>query len=280
MIPTTVKTMLTRRSLACGVALFACVAPAAALAQTADDRAAARALLAKHGDAVITVMGTLKARMSRNGQDRPAPDQAVQASGTVLDGSGLTVVSLAAIDPGALIGRNPAFAAAKVNIETELTDVKLRLADGTEVPARVVLRDTDQDLLFVRPAEPRQAALASVDTASPLLSPLDLAVVVQRLQELAEWKPAASLGTVEVVIEKPRRFYLLSVATQGTGVGASVFTIKGEFAGIIGLRASEDARHNALNGMSGTVLQTLGMVPVVIPAADIREIAKQASQAK
>jgi hypothetical protein len=30
--------------------------------------------------------------------------------------------------------------------------------------------------------------------------------------------------------------------------------------------------------MQGGMLQTLGMVPVVLPAADIREIAKQATE--
>ena len=61
-------------------------------------------------------------------------------------------------------------------------------------------------------------------------------------------------------------------------LGASIFDTKGQFAGVVTLRPSSDSRHNALNGMQGGMLQALGMVPVVLPAADIREVAKQASE--
>ena len=118
---------------------------------------------------------------------------------------------------------------------------------------------------------------ASVDTAAPSFNAVDAIVLVRRTQEVAGWQPAASLAAIEVVVDKPRRFYLLSTAAATGGLGSSVFDLKGQFGGLVALRASEDARHNALNGMTGGMLQTLGMVPVVIPASDIREIAKQAS---
>ena len=256
------------------VLMIAGAAPAAA--QSTEDRAAARDVMTKRGDAVITVLGTLKARMSQAGRDRPAPDQAVQASATVLDGTGLTVVALSTVDPGSILAKNPAFSAAKMNLETELTDVKLRLADGTEVPAKIVLRDSDLDLLFVRPAAAPAKPIPSVEAMSSPFNAVDAIVLVRRAQEVADWKPAASIATIEVAVEKPRRFYLLSTAATAGGLGSSVFDLKGQFGGIVTLRASQDARHNALNGMLGGMLQTLGMVPVVVPASEIREIAKQA----
>jgi S1-C subfamily serine protease len=251
-------------------------AAATAAAQSTEDRAAARDVMTRRGDAVITVLGTLKARMSQAGRDRPAPDQAVQASATVLDGTGLTVVALSTVDPGSILAKNPAFNAAKMNLETELTDVKLRLADGTEVPAKIVLRDSDLDLLFLRPAAAPAKPMPSVEAVSSPFNAVDAIVLVRRAQEVADWKPAASIATIEVAVEKPRRFYLLSTAATAGGLGSSVFDLKGQFGGIVTLRASQDARHNALNGMLGGMLQTLGMVPVVVPASEIREIAKQA----
>lgn len=245
-------------------------------AQSSDERAAARDVVARRGDAIVTVSGTLKARMSQAGRDRPAPDQVVQASATVLDGSGLAVVALSTIDPGNIMGRNPAFAAANVKLETELSDVKMRLADGSELAAKIVLRDSDLDLLFVRPADPSPKPFASVDTASPVFNAIDPVVVVQRLQEVAGWKPSVGMGSIEVVVDKPRRFYLLATTANGNGLGSTIFDLKGQFGGIVTLRQSSDARHNALNGLQGGMLQTLGMVAVVVPAADIREIAKQA----
>jgi S1-C subfamily serine protease len=248
----------------------------AAFAQTSDERAAARDVVARRADAAITVLGTLKGRVTRAGQDRPAPDQAVQATATLLDASGLAVLSLSSIDPGGFMGRNPAFAAAKVTLETELSDVKMRLADGTELPAKIVLRDSDLDLLFVKPASPPAAPLPNVDKGSATFSALDPVVVVQRFQELAGWRAAGTLGTVEMVVEKPRRFYLVAITTTGTTLGSAVYDLKGQFGGIIALRASPDARHNALNGMAGTMLQTFGGVPVLVPASDIRDVASQA----
>ena len=246
-----------------------------AAAQSADDRAAARDIVAKRGDAIIRVLGTLKGRMSAGGRDNPMPDQAVQASGTVIDATGLTVVALSSIDPGNIISKNPNFAAQKMTMTTELVDLKLRLADGSEVPAGIVLRDSDLDLLFVKPTAAPAAPMPAIDSASGALAPMDPVVLVQRFGEVTGWKTAAALGTVEVVVDKPRTFYQVAVVTTGNGVGAAVFDLKGQFAGLVTLRATEDSKANALTGLLGDALRTLGMIPSVLPASDIREVAKQ-----
>jgi S1-C subfamily serine protease len=223
------------------------------------------------------VIGTLKARMNQNGRDNQGPDQAVQVSATVLDPSGLAVMALSGIDPGNIIAKNPNLTQAKVSLTTELVDLKMRLADGTEVPARTVLRDSDLDLLFVKPATPPGTPMVAVDSVAGRLTAMDPVVIVQRFGEATGWKAAAALGTVEVVVEKPRTFYMVAMTTTGNGVGASIFDMKGQFAGVLTLRATGDSKHNALTGMKGDALQVLGMVPVVIPAADIREVARQAA---
>jgi len=63
--------------------------------------------------------------------------------------TGLTVISLGEIDP-----RSAAGLAAQPNLrmeEPDFKEVKLRLADGTEIPARIVMKDADLDLAFVAP---------------------------------------------------------------------------------------------------------------------------------
>lgn len=247
-----------------------------AWAQSPEERVAARDAVGKNGDAIVTVMATLKARMTREGRDNPAPDQAVRASATVIDPSGLTVVALSAIDPGNVINKTPAVTQGNMTFTTELVDVKMRLADGKEIPARVVLRDSDLDLLFVKPTTAPAAPMAAVQSNAPSLAIMDAVVVVQRLGELTGWKPSAAFGAVEVVVEKPRTFYIIATLTSGSSTGAAVFDARGLFAGIVTLRASDDSKTNALNGLQGNALQTLGLMPVVVPAADIREVAKQA----
>jgi hypothetical protein len=268
--------MMTKPGIGAVVGMLVCLA-AHVGAQSIDERAAAREIVARHGEAIVTVMGTLKAHMSRAGQDRTAPDQAVQASATVLDPSGLVVVSLSALDPGEIAARNPGLERAKVTMTTELVDLKIRLVDGTELPARMVLRDADLDLLFVRPVTEPPKPMPALSPSPVRLTPMDAVIIVQRFGESAGWKAGAAVGTVEVVVDKPRTLYVVAVTTAGHGIGASVFDIKGQFAGVLALRPIGDPKTYALTGMQGDALQALGMVRVVVPAADIFEVAKQAT---
>jgi hypothetical protein len=79
--------------------------------------------------------------------------------------------------------------------------------------------------------------------------------VLQRLPEIAEWKPSAIFASVQAVVEKPRTFYILTAGA----VGGPVFDTQGRFVGVI-VRLREGA----------------ALPPVVLPATDIREVAKQA----
>jgi hypothetical protein len=237
--------------------------PAIAAAQTPDERASARGVLAKYGDAVVTVLGTAKVRVSQGGREVPNRDEPIQATATMLDASGLAVMSLAAIDPSDLIMAQVARAnrpgAPEVTVTAEASDVRYRLADGREVPARVVLRDKDLDLAFLRPVEKLAAPVVAVDVAMAKPQPIDLLVVLQRLPEIAGWQAIAQFATVQAVVEKPRTFYLV---TSGA-FGAPVFDPGGRFIGVV-LRLRNDT------GEGPTA------PPVVLPAQDIREVAKQA----
>src|SRR5688572_3179827 len=240
---------------------FLCLA-SQANAQSAEERAGARALVAKHGGAVVFVLGTTKLRINQGGKEVPTADQRIQALVTIIDGSGLGVMSLTALDPSDLLtaqlsrGRG---AGAAVSVTSEPAALRYRLADGKEVPVRVVLRDKDLDLAFLRPVEKPAAPLIAIDSAAARPQPVDGVVVLQRLPELASWQSTALFYSVQAVIEKPRLFYLLT----GGLVGAPVFDMKGGFLGVI-LRLKNEA--DAAN-----------VPPIVLPANDIREVAKQAN---
>ena len=231
-------------------------------AQTQEDRAIARDLLAKRGDAVLYVLGTTKLRVNQGGKDLPTADQRIQALVTLLDSSGLGVMSLTALDPSelmsALLSRGRA-AAAAINVTSEQSDLRYRLPDGREVPVRVVLRDKELDLAFLRPVEKLAAPATAVDAVVAKPSPIDSVLVLQRMPELAGWQPTALFQSVQAVVEKPRTFYVL---TGGT-VGSPVFDLRGRFLGVV-LRFKNEA--DAANAP-----------PIVLPAADIREVAKQAN---
>jgi hypothetical protein len=233
-------------------------------AQTPEERASARGLVTKYGDAVITVLGTAKVRVNQGGREVQNRDERIQATATMLDGSGLAVMSLASIDPSDLIMANAERAnrpgAPPVNVTAESSDLRYRMADGREVPARVVLRDKDLDMAFLRPVAPPSAPVVALDTATAKPQPVDLLVVLQRLPEVAGWQAIASFATVQAIVEKPRTFYLV---TSGA-FGAPVFDTTGRFVGVV-LRL----RNETGDGPTAP--------PIVLPANDIREVAKQAT---
>jgi hypothetical protein len=233
-----------------------------ALAQTPEERAAARELVSKHGGAVVLVMGTAKLRVNQGGKDVPTQDQRIQVHATVLDGTGLGIMSLTALDPSELMsaqlsrGRG---AGSAITVTAETTDLRYRMADGKEIPVRVVLRDKELDLAFLRPVEKPAAPMAAVEVASARPAAIDPVIVLYRLPEFAEWQATSLFASVQAVIDKPRSFFALT----GGVYGAPVFDTRGRFVGVV-LRLKNEA-------------DPANAPMVVLPANDIREVAKQAN---
>jgi len=264
-----------RRTYACVVscwALFLCLSLAPALAAeppaSADPGAAARRISDKWGDAVVTVRMLVKMRMVMEGREVEEEERTSQLNATVVAPSGLAVCSLSEADPSHALDSvmDPDF---DYRFETEVVDVKMVLAAGQELPASVVLRDKDLDLAFVRPIEPPAEPPPAVDlgeTASPQL--LDQLVILGRLGEVANRVQAVSLDRVQAIVTKPRTVYVTGVNAWVAGLGCPAFTLDGKLVGILVLRLVPSA---SMTGDDDTSL------PVLLPAADIRKAAQQAS---
>src|SRR5881296_2706666 len=126
----------------------------------ADDEIAVkgREIFEKYQHATVTVQLVLKSKMSMTGFGGRSNESKQEATGTTIDPSGLTVLSLSATDPGSLLssmmtGEGEGGTDLKFKMENELTDVKILTHDGAELPAEVVLRDKDLDLAFLRPKQ-------------------------------------------------------------------------------------------------------------------------------
>jgi S1-C subfamily serine protease len=246
-----------------------------------DGRPAARDVVRKWQSAIVNVRIVLKMRMSMGGREMQASDDPVDTVGTVIDPSGLTVLSLGALNPGAMMsrimgsGNNSGSGEPAVEITSEPTDVKIRLADGQELPARIVLRDEDLDLAFLRPTRKPEKPLVAIDlnqSAKPAL--LDQVLVLTRLGRVGGWTAGASLHDVGAIIEKPRTFYVLAGSTSSMGTPA--FLTNGKVVGLLTLRQIEAGRASMASMVAGS--EGFGMLPVILPAADVLEIAKQAPE--
>jgi hypothetical protein len=248
--------------------------------QAQDNRAAGRELVQKWQQAIVNVRVVIKMRMSMGGRELQNTDDPVETVGTVIDPSGLTVLSLSALNPGAMMnrimGNIGGSGQERVEFGSEPTDVKIRLADGRELPAKIVLRDEDLDLAFLRPTAMPDKPLVAVnleDSARPSL--LDQIVILSRLGRVGGWAPAVSLQTITSIIERPRTFFVVETDAMG-GMGTPAFTPSGKVVGLLTMRSVQTGRPSMFSMSAGP--ENLGLLPVILPAADVLEIAKQADE--
>ncbi len=253
----------------------------------ADDAAkSGREILAKCQQAVVTVKLAIKQSVSMSGHDQKSESK-TETTGTVIDASGLTVVSLSVTDPSSAMKDTYARMItarggdiSQFKFESELTDVKIVLTDGTEIPAEVVLRDKDLDLAFLRPSDKPAKPLPFVDlTQDAKAQILDEVIVVNRLSQVANRVPAISIGRIEAVVDKPRTFYVLGQSMWGYALGSPVFSLNGKLVGILFLRSAK-AQTDQASGFMFSNLNVFGMMPIILPASDIVDGAKQALAAK
>jgi hypothetical protein len=243
-----------------------------------DSRPAARAIVDKWKDAIVNIRIVLKMRMSMGGREMQSMDDTVEAVGTVVDPSGLTVLALGSLNPGAMMSRMMGTGGGDQRVEfvSEPSDVRIRLADGAELAASIALRDEDLNLAFIRPTKKPEKPLVALnlgDAGRPAL--LDQVVVLSRLGRVGGWSPAASLAEINAIIERPRTFRTFFViGGGGAGMGTPAFLPNGKLVGVLTLRQIDTGRQSMFAGMGGP--EGLGLLPVILPAADVLEIAQQA----
>jgi S1-C subfamily serine protease len=152
-------------------------------------------------------------------------------------------------------------------VGSEFKEVKLRLANGTEVPARFVLKDADLDLAFMAP-EPTAEGAAREFPYVKLEESTEGALLggffyVGRAPKVQQRVPLVRTTEIIGIVERPRRFYLLTEQVS-LWMGTPVFNAEGRVLGIT-------LQHFANGTRSGLI---------VLPAEDIAEMAKQATAAQ
>lgn len=250
------------------VAMLSCAATV--FAGEAEEQA--RSIFAKNRDAVVTVQMVIKQRYSMSGMGSREHESKAEATGTVIDPDGLTVMALSSTDPTSIYRKMMSGMDDDIQFDSELSDLKLLLGKNKEVPARVVLRDNDLDLAYLRPIEKPAEPMAYVDltdAGAPKL--LDLVVALNRLGRVADRTYSAAFERIEAIVERPRTFYLPGSDQTNTKQGCPAFTLDGKPVGIFVLRSIPDP-----DGGSGGFDGQENIIPILLPATDILEGAKQA----
>jgi hypothetical protein len=246
--------------------LLAALSAAPLSAADASEAAAGRAIMQRHADAIVGVELVVTIKMKQGDREAPPRDQPVEVNGTVISADGLVVTSLAAVDPRVQFEAMRAMQGGRSGglelVSADFKEVKLRLADGKEVPARFVLKDADLDLAFMAPetAEPGRkypyVNLAEAAEGTVLGKYFFVGRAAKTLQRVPLVRGTEMIG----IVEKPRRFFLLA----DTSVASPIFDVGGRVLGIM-------LQHFASGRPSGIV---------TLPAADIADMAKQAAAAQ
>jgi hypothetical protein len=233
-----------------------------------------REIFQKNQRAVVTVEVVLKTTGGSGDRESGGRETRHDLTGTVVDPSGLTVLSLAACDPSEMYQRLMAEESSKPRVETEITDVKILLEDGSELPSEIVLRDQDLDLAFIRPKVKPASPMPAVDLSrSTPAQVLDEVLVLNRLNRAAGRAYSASSARINAVVQKPRTYYVPDIASSAASLGSPAFALNGGAVGVIVIRAV-----SMRGGGTGTYRDS--MTTIILPAEDILKAAKQAPEAK
>jgi hypothetical protein len=232
-----------------------------------------RDIFNKNQHAVVTVEIVLKMTYSSSGQPSAPQETKQEATGTVVDPSGLTVLALSACDPSDMYQRVMS-QQSRYKVDSEVSDVKILLDDGSELPAEIVLRDKDLDLAFIRPKTKPATPMAAVDlNRSAPAQVLDEVMTLNRLNKAASRAYAASIEHIAAVVQKPRMFYIPDSTATATTLGSPAFLLDGKVLGVFVMRAVS-------SGSGGAYNYRQNVTSIILPAQEILKAAKQAPEPK
>ena len=252
-------------------------------AASGEMKATGQKLSAEHGESVVWLSVIAKTSMSVDG-DAPAQVKASlagqdkesrsEALGTIVDASGLIVTSLSSVDRSSMVdGKtvNTPMGPIKLKAVSEIKEVKVIMPDGTEIPADLVMKDTDLGLGFIKirkdSKEAQGVTFKTVDLANSATGGLlDDCIGLGRLAENLNREASVITSEISGITTKPRTFYRVMTDTTG----CPVFLSTGKLLGISVVRQSGGSLDS----------NEMKMSPVILPAADVAKVADQAKAAQ
>lgn len=274
-----------------------CLAAGTLQAQSEDRAlvATARKILKTHEKAVISLSVIRKVEFKIMGiGGAPDLDQEleVQCVAVIIDASGLAVTSLTNLEGGKM-PKVPVSVGGggeqSLTSECHVQEVKYRLADGTELSARVVLKDEDLDLVFLAPQKPldeqARSKIASLPLgdAAPQAELLDVTIHLDRASDDLNYTPMLGLGRIVALLSKPRTCYVVG---NTAALGTPVFDRQGKILGIVCrcMKKGGDEEAGKVGGIMRVMRMMGGTGPqhvassLILPAAAVARLVPQAKE--
>jgi hypothetical protein len=242
----------------------------------------ARGVTQKNADAVVTIRLVLSEQFSMPGMGSEDSESITETTGTIINPDGLIIASLSETDPmsmiqsmlGGMLGDDMGF-----NFDTKVDSVTIVRGDRSETPGKIVIRDADLDLAFIRPETKPESPWPAISlTAETKAQQYDELLVLHRLGMVANRACAGAFVRVSAVLDKPRPFYVLGMADGS--LGAPAFNRDGACLGITTMRTIDNPGGGGGMGMmamfGGMAESMNNMAIVVLPASAVLESATQA----
>jgi hypothetical protein len=266
------------------VVLLVCLFSLSDIVLARDEKEAAEEIFNKWQDAVVTVKVVVNVRFVVEGRESDEMEEVIETVATFIDPSGLAVLSYSSVDPMRILGEflGQMQNIPNVNIESDITDVKMLMTEGHEIPASVVMRDNDLDLVFIKSIKKMEKPVNAIDLTKHTgeLSVMDEVYILTRLGHMTGRIPSISLFYVEAIVKKPRIFYVIDENAMSGRLGAPAFSIDGKIVGLLILNRKQiEDKQFSVSDLFGGASRT-GILPGILPAREIATVAKQALESQ
>lgn len=230
-------------------------------------------------DSVYQVKATVKVTVnSDDGKVNQSQEDKIEGLATCIDPSGTLVSSLSLIDKASAIdGKevNTPMGKIKLSAKSEISDIKIVMPDGTEIPAEITLKDPDQDLAFIQikadAPEAKDKKLSAIDLSNSVVPEiLDDVLLVSRLDKTYNNESSALKCHIMGKTTKPRLRMRIPISAMPEFIGVPVVSTEGPVVGLMVMGKGNAELTQGDNTPS----------PTVIPASDILKVAKQLKDKK
>jgi hypothetical protein len=227
-----------------------------------------RAVLDQYKNAVVGVSAVLKIEMGGMG----AQEQNIETMGTVIDASGMILVSDKSINP--MKGMEAINVGGQsIKPRCSVSKIMIRYFDGTEISARQVYSDSDLDVSILKPSPEADQKIP----ATPFVKLdkenkaqiMDSVLMIGRLPKALNWEPRVALSQVNAITRKPRTAYFIEKVDGGPGLPA--FTADGRCLGFV--------VHRTLSARNVGNAIAMQATPLVVPCEDVVDLMPAALEA-
>lgn len=261
-----------KKLLCASLCLGLCLSAGMLRAQTEDPSitATARKTLETYSKAVIVLDAVIKIEI--RGQEQELKAQCVA---TIIDPSGLAVTAMMNLNPISSLRGPGGRPIPSSEVDSQVQEVKYRLTDGTEVPARLVLKDEDLDLAFLAPLKPldkpTQAKIASISLsdAAKAAELLDTTIFINRTNDELNYLPVLGLGRIVALVSTPKTCYLTNAGVPGL----FIFDREGRPLGIVCRCINSEASQQMLSRLISPSTS-----PIILPTADVVKLMPQVKE--